>query len=143
MSGSVSLTNFVRLSRIDCSSSANVCLSLFPVAISSITAAAQRIVSCAIEVSRSKENILKGAGNGSQCFTSSIDMSIQTSTGCSDSQTSPSTVTCIDKSPSRKNLLTNGISPERIVHFPDNSCLIFGTINGCLTNTFQTGFSPR
>ena len=100
---------------------------------SSITAAAQRIVSCAIDVSKSNEKILNGAGNGSQCETSSIVISRQTSTGWSLWTTSPSTETCIEKSPSKKNRLTKGMSPESIVHFPLSDSRNLGTMNGWAT----------
>ena len=101
------------------------------------------MVSCAIEVSRSKERTLNGAGNGSQFDTSPIVISKQMSTGCSLSPTSPSTETCIEKSPSKKKRFTKGISPERIVHCDFSESLNLGTMKGWIANTFQTGFIPK
>ena len=107
-----------------------MCLVLSPVPMSSITAAAHRIVSCAIDVSRSNENILKGAGKGSQWRASSMVISRQMSTGWSLSTTSPSTLTCIERSPSKKKRFTKGMSPDKIVQLPASSCRVLGTMNG-------------
>ena len=81
MSGSLSLIRLVISLRIDFSFPENVWCERSPLPIFSTTAAAQRIVSFAIDVSKSNERTQNGAGNGLQSDTSDIVTSKQISTG--------------------------------------------------------------